>query len=164
MPEAVIAAIGRTPIGRAMKGHLIDQRPDDLGAYIVNQVLAKVPQLDRGQIEDVICGCALPGGEQSHNMGRIISILAGVGAPGTTVNRYCASSLQATRMAFHAIKAGEGDAFVCVGVESITRSPLGVFVDQPETRNPRLADGNHDGMPKAYMSMGSDRRERGRQA
>jgi acetyl-CoA C-acetyltransferase len=154
MSEAVIVSIGRTPIGRAGKGSLIDQRPDDLGAYVVDEVLNRVPQLDRGQIDDVICGCALPGGEQSHNLGRIISLLAGVAAPGTTVNRYCASSLQAVRMAFHAIKAGEGSAFVCAGVESTTRSPLGVFADQPETRNPRLLAGNREGLPQAYMSMG----------
>src|ERR1700751_760821 len=154
MSEAVIVSIGRTPIGRAVKGSLIDQRPDDLGAYVVGEVFKRVPQLDRGQIDDVICGCALPGGEQSQNMARIISILAGVGAPGTTVNRYCASSLQAVRMAFHAIKADEGDAFVCVGVESSTRSPLGVFSDQPETQNPRLLSGNREGFPDAYMAMG----------
>ncbi len=154
MPAAVIVAIGRTPIGRAVKGHLIDQRPDDLAAFTVEQVLKQVPQLDRGQIDDVICGCALPGGEQAHNLGRIISILTGLGTPGTTVNRYCASSLQATRMAFHAIKAGEGEAFVCAGVESSTRSPFGVFCDQPDTQNPRLAEGNHEGLPSAYISMG----------
>ncbi|MGO9292554.1 MAG: acetyl-CoA C-acyltransferase [Streptosporangiaceae bacterium] len=154
MSEAVIVSIGRTPIGRAGKGSLIGQRPDDLAAYVVNQVLERVPQLDRGQIDDVICGCALPGGEQSHNLARIISLLAGVGAPGTTVNRYCSSSLQAVRMAFHAIRAGEGSAFVCAGVESSTRSPLGVFADQQETRNPRLLPGNSEGLPQAYMSMG----------
>jgi acetyl-CoA C-acetyltransferase len=154
MSEAVIVSIGRTPIGRAVKGSLIDQRPDDLGAYVVGEVLKRVPQLDRGQIDDVICGCALPGGEQSHNMARIISILAGVGAPGTTVNRYCSSSLQAVRMAFHAIKADEGDAFVCAGVESSTRAPLGVFSDQPDTQNPRLQAGNAEGFPQAYMAMG----------
>ena len=154
MSEAVIVAIGRTPIGRAFKGSLIDQRPDDLGAYVVDEVLKQVPQLDRGQIDDVICGCALPGGEQGHNLGRIISILAGVGAPGTTVNRYCASSLQAVRMAFHAIKADEGSAFVCAGVESSTRSPLGLFADQAETRNSRLARGNSEGFPEVFMSMG----------
>jgi acetyl-CoA C-acetyltransferase len=154
MSEVVIAAIGRTPIGRAVKGSLIDQRPDDLGAFVVDQVLKSVPQLDRARIDDVICGCALPGGEQGHNLGRIISILAGVGAPGTTVNRYCASSLQAVRMAFHAIKAGEGSAFVCAGVESSTRSPLGVFADQPETQNPRLFAGNREGFPQAYLAMG----------
>ena len=154
MPEAVIVSIGRTPIGRAVKGSLIDQRPDDLGAFFVDEVLKRVPQLDRGQIDDVICGCAVPGGEQSHNIARIISILAGVGAPGTTVNRYCSSSLQAVRMAFHAIKAEEGSAFVCAGVESSTRSPLGVVSDQPETQNPRLQAGNAEGLPQAYMSMG----------
>ncbi len=154
MPEAVIVSIGRTPIGRAVRGSLVDQRPDDLGAYVVDEVLKRVPQLDRGQIDDVICGCALPGGEQAHNLARIISLLAGIGAPGTTVNRYCASSLQATRMAFHAIKAGEGSAFVCAGVESSTRSPLGVFTDQPETHNLRLFRGNREGLPQAYMSMG----------
>ena len=154
MSEVVIAAIGRTPIGRAVKGSLIDQRPDDLGAYVVDQVLKQIPQLDRGQIDDVICGCALPGGEQGHNLGRIISILAGVNAPGTTVNRYCSSSLLAVRMAFHAIKADEGSAFVCAGVESSTRSPLGKFADQPETQNPRLFAGNAEGLPQAYMSMG----------
>ena len=154
MPEVVIAAIGRTPIGRAVKGSLIEQRPDDLGAYVVDEVLKQIPQLDRGQIEDVICGCALPGGEQGHNLGRIISILAGIGAPGTTVNRYCASSLQAVRMAFHAIKADEGSVFVCAGVESSTRSPLGLFADQSETRNPRLFPGNREGLAAAYMSMG----------
>ena len=154
MSEAVIVSIGRTPIGRAVKGSLIDQRPDDLGAYVVSEVLKRVPQLDRGRIDDVICGCALPGGEQSHNMARIISILAGVGAPGTTVNRYCASSLQAVRMAFHAIKADEGSAFVCVGVESSTRAPLGVVSDQPDTQNPRLQAGSAEGFPQVYMSMG----------
>ena len=153
-PEAVIVSIGRTPIGRAVRGSLVDQRPDDMGAYVVDEVLKRIPQLDRSQIDDVICGCALPGGEQSHNMARIISILARVGAPGTTVNRYCSSSLQATRMAFHAIKAGEGSAFVCAGVESSTRSPLGVFADQLETHNPRLFRGNREGFPQAYMSMG----------
>jgi acetyl-CoA C-acetyltransferase len=154
MSEVVITAIGRTPIGRAAKGSLIDQRPDDLGAFVADEVLKQVPQLDRRQIDDVICGCALPGGEQGHNLARIISILAGVGAPGTTVNRYCSSSLQAVRMAFHAIKADEGSAFLCVGVESSTRSPLGVFADQPETQNPRLFSGNREGFPDAYMAMG----------
>jgi acetyl-CoA C-acetyltransferase len=154
MSEVVITAIGRTPIGRAIKGSLVDQRPDDLGAFIADEVLKQVPQLDRRQIDDVICGCALPGGEQGHNLARIISILAGVGAPGTTVNRYCASSLQAVRMAFHAIKADEGSAFLCVGVESSTRAPLGVFADQPETQNPRLFPGNREGFPDTYMAMG----------
>lgn len=154
MPEAVVVAIGRTPIGRAMKGSLIDQRPDNLGALVVDEVLKKVPQFDRSEVDDVIAGCALPGGEQAHNMARIVSLLAGVNAPGTTVNRYCSSSLQAVRIAFHAIKAGEGDAFVAVGIESSTHSPLGVFADQPETINPRLARGNPEGFPQAFMPMG----------
>ncbi len=156
MPEAVIAAIGRTPIGRAVKGSLIHQRPDDLGAFIVGEVLGRVPQLEFSQIDDVICGCALPGGEQSHNIARIISLLAGLGAPGTTVNRYCASSLQAVRMAFHAIKAGEGDVFVCAGVESSTRSPLGAFCDQPETQNSRLLEGNRRGPAVRVHEHGRD--------
>ncbi len=154
MSEAVIVGIGRTPIGRAVKGSLVDQRPDDLGAFVVDEVLKGVPELDRRQVEDVICGCALPGGEQSHNIGRIISLLAGIGAPGTTVNRYCASSLQAARMAFHAVKAGEGSVFVCAGVESSTRAPFGVACDQPGTRNPRLLEGNAGGLPQAYIAMG----------
>jgi acetyl-CoA C-acetyltransferase len=142
------------PIGRAVKGSLIEQRPDDLGAFVADEVLKQIPQLDRARIDDVICGCALPGGEQGHNLARIISILAGINAPGTTVNRYCASSLQAVRMAFHAIKAGEGSAFVCAGVESSTRSPLGVHADQPETQNLRLFPGNRERFPDAYMAMG----------
>ena len=154
MSEVVIVSIGRTPIGRAGKGSLVEERPDDLGAFVAGEVLKKVPALDVSEIEDVICGCALPGGEQSHNVGRIISLLAGIGAPGTTVNRYCASSLQATRMAFHAIKAGEGQVFLCAGVESSTRSPFGKFCDQPDTQNPRLQPGNAEGLPQAYIAMG----------
>ena len=154
MPEAVIVAIGRSPVGRAAKGSLIDVRPDDLGAYIVGQVLERVPQLPTREIADLMCGCALPGGEQSHNMGRAISLLSRLNTPGTTVNRYCASSLQTTRMAYHAIKAGEGDAFLSVGVESSTRSPFGVFADQPDTQNPRLQAGNAERLPNAYIAMG----------
>jgi acetyl-CoA C-acetyltransferase len=153
MPEAVIVAIGRSPVGRATKGSLVSVRPDDLGAFIVRSVLDRVPELPTREIVDLICGCALPGGEQSHNLGRIISLLSGINTPGTTVNRYCASSVQTTRMAFHAIKAGEGKAFLSVGVESSTRSPLGMFSDQPEGYNPRL-QGGVEGMPHAYMAMG----------
>jgi acetyl-CoA C-acetyltransferase len=154
MPEAVIVAIGRSPVGRAMKGSLIDVRPDDLGAYIVRKVLDQVPALRTRDIVDLICGCALPGGEQSHNLGRAISLLSHINTPGTTVNRYCASSLQSTRMAMHAIRAGEGDVFLSVGVESSTRSPLGVFCDQLETQNPRLQGNFGEGLPNAYMAMG----------
>jgi acetyl-CoA C-acetyltransferase len=154
MPEAVIVAIGRSPVGRAMKGSLIDLRPDDLGAYIVRKVLAQVPELPTRDIVDLMCGCAMPGGEQSHNLARTISLLSRINSPGTTVNRYCASSLQTTRMAMHAIRAGEGNVFLSVGVESSTRSPLGVFCDQIETQNPKLQGGFGEGLPNAYMAMG----------
>ncbi|MCA1831655.1 MAG: acetyl-CoA C-acyltransferase [Actinomycetota bacterium] len=123
MPEAVIVAAARTPIGRAQKGSLKDARPDDLGAFAIQKALDKVPQLDPSEIVDVMCGCGFPEGEQGMNLGRRIALLAGLpdSVPGTTVNRFCASSLQTIRMAFHAIKAGEGDAFISAGVESITR-------------------------------------------
>src|SRR5260370_31871869 len=94
MPEPVIVAYGRSPIGRAFKGHLVDVRPDDLAAYVTQQVLEKVPQLDRQMIDDLICGCGLPGGEQGFNLGRVISILARLDTPGCTITRYCSSSLQ----------------------------------------------------------------------
>jgi acetyl-CoA C-acetyltransferase len=123
MPEAIIVSAARTPIGRAQKGALKDARPDDLGAFAVQKALEKVPQLDPSEIVDVMCGCGFPEGEQGMNLGRRIALLAGLpdSVPGTTVNRFCASSLQTIRMAFHAIKAGEGDAFIAAGVESITR-------------------------------------------
>src|SRR3954452_18428130 len=122
MPEAVIVATARSPIGRAVKGSLRDLRPDDLAATIVDAALAKVPQLDRALIEDLYLGCGLPGGEQGFNMARVVATLLGLdGLPGATVTRYCASSLQTTRMAFHAIKAGEGDIFVSAGVETVSR-------------------------------------------
>ncbi|MFA5890415.1 MAG: acetyl-CoA C-acyltransferase [Actinomycetota bacterium] len=125
MPEAVIVATARTPIGRAGKGSLIDVRPDDLGAFAVKKALEKIPQLDPAEIEDVVAGCGFPEEEQGMNLGRRIALLAGLpdSVPGTTVNRFCASSLQAIRMAFHAIKAGEGDVFVAAGAESISRVP-----------------------------------------
>src|SRR5438445_7075359 len=114
MPEAVIVATGRSPIGRAGKGSLIDVRPDDLVGDIVRQVLNKVPELARDEIDDLICGCGYPSKEQGMNVGRLAVFLSGLpnSVPGTTVNRFCASSLQGIRMAFHAIKAGEGDFFV----------------------------------------------------
>ena len=121
MTQAVIAALGRSAIGRARKGSLVDVRPDDLASYVVNKVLEKVPQLERSEIEDLICGCGLPGGEQGHNIGRVVSILSRLDVPGVTVNRYCSSSLMTTRMAAHAIEAGEGDVFLSVGVECVSR-------------------------------------------
>ncbi len=153
MSEAVIVAAGRTPIGRAGKGSLVDWRPDDLGAHVLKQVLAKLPQLDPSDIEDVICGCGLPGGESGFNLGRAISILSGVNAPGTTITRYCSSSLQTTRMAAHAIRAGEGDVFVSMGVETVSRYGHGTS-DPPDARNPRLLPDNTEGFPDLYLPMG----------
>lgn len=122
MPEAVIVDGTRSPIGRAKKGSLIDVRPDDLVGYVVGKLMEKVP-VDPGSIQDLICGCALPHGEAGFNVARAAVLLSGLPAtvPGTTVNRFCASSLQTTRIAFHAIKAGEGDTFISAGVESSTR-------------------------------------------
>jgi acetyl-CoA C-acetyltransferase len=153
MPEAVVVAAGRSPIGRAMKGSLVNVRPDDLGAHIVTKVLEQLPQLDPNDIEDLICGCGLPGGEQGFNLGRVVSILAGLDVPGTTVTRYCSSSLQTTRMAAHAIKAGEGDVFVSVGIECVSRFVNGVS-DNPQNQNERLKPGNPEGYPDVYIAMG----------
>jgi acetyl-CoA C-acetyltransferase len=122
MPEAVIVATARSPIGRAVKGSLREVRPDNLAATIVQTALDKVPQLDPHDIDDLYLGCGLPGGEQGFNMARVVAILLGYDhLPGATLTRYCASSLQTTRMAFHAIKAGEGDVFVSAGVETVSR-------------------------------------------
>jgi acetyl-CoA C-acetyltransferase len=153
MTEAVIVALGRSPIGRARKGSLVDVRPDDLAAHVVTKVLEKVPELDRGDIEDLICGCGLPGGEQGHNIGRVVSILARLDVPGVTVNRYCSSSLMTTRMAKHAIEAGEGDVFLSVGIECVSRYGSG-YPDAPDTYNPRLVPGNADEYPDVYIAMG----------
>ncbi len=153
MPEAVIVAAGRSPIGRAMKGSLVNVRPDDLGAHIVGRVLEQVPQLSPDDIEDLICGCGLPGGEQGFNLGRVVSILANIDVPGTTVTRYCSSSLQTTRMAAHAIKAGEGDVFLSVGIECVSRFVNGMS-DNPVNENERLKPGNKEGFPDIYIAMG----------
>ncbi|HEX2771995.1 MAG TPA: acetyl-CoA C-acetyltransferase [Micromonosporaceae bacterium] len=124
--NAVIVATARSPIGRAGKGTLRDVRPDDLAATIVQAALDKVPQLDPGMIDDLYLGCGLPGGEQGFNMARVVATLLGLDAlPGATLTRYCASSLQTTRMAFHAIRAGEGDVFVSAGVECVSRYARG---------------------------------------
>jgi acetyl-CoA C-acetyltransferase len=138
MPEAVIVATARSPIGRAHKGSLKDLRPDDLAATIVDAALNKVPQLDRTLIEDLYLGCGLPGGEQGFNQARVIATKLGLdGLPGATVTRYCSSSLQTTRMAFHAIKAGEGDIFISAGVETVSR----------------FARGSSDGLPSAAAAV-----------
>src|SRR6187431_306676 len=126
MSEAVIVATARSPIGRAGKGSLVDMRPDDLAAQMVRAALDKVPALDPHEIDDLMMGCGQPGGESGFNIARITAIGLGYDyLPGTTVNRYCSSSLQTSRMAFHAIKAGEGDVFVSAGVECVSRSAIG---------------------------------------
>jgi acetyl-CoA C-acetyltransferase len=141
MPEAVIVATARSPIGRAFKGSLTGIRPDDLAAQMVTAALAKVPQLDPADIGDLILGCGLPGGEQGFNMARVVAVLLGHDhLPGTTVNRYCSSSLQTTRMAFHAIKAGEGDAYISAGVECVSRFVKGSSDSLPDTKNPLFGD------------------------
>jgi len=152
----VIVALGRSAIGRARKGSLVDVRPDDLGAHVVTKVLEKVPQLEHTDIEDLICGCGLPGGEQGHNIGRVISILARLDVPGVTVNRYCSSSLMTTRIAAHAIEAGEGDVFLSVGVECVSRYGAG-YPDAPDTYNPKLVPGNTEEYPDIYIAMGCGR-------
>jgi acetyl-CoA C-acetyltransferase len=141
MTEAVIVATARSPIGRAGKGSLVDFRPDDLAARIVRAALDKVPALDARDLDDLMLGCGLPGGEQGFNMARVVTVLLGYDhLPGTTVTRYCSSSLQTTRMALHAIKAGEGDAFVSAGVEMVSRFSRGSSDSLPDTGNPVFAD------------------------
>jgi acetyl-CoA C-acetyltransferase len=136
MPEAVVVATARSPIGRAFKGSLTSVRPDDLTAAMISAALAKVPQLDPADIDDLMLGCGLPGGEQGYNMARIVAVMLGHDhLPGTTVTRYCSSSLQTTRMAFHAIKAGEGDVFISAGVECVSRFANGSSDSWPDTKN-----------------------------
>ena len=140
MPEAVIVSTARTPIGRAMKGSLKTCRPDDLTAFIVDTALNQVPALDRQQVEDLILGCGQPAGESGFNIARVVAIQAGMpDVPGVTVNRYCSSSLQAIRMAAHAIKAGEGDVFVAAGVETVSRFMNGM-ADVGAAKNPIYDD------------------------
>jgi acetyl-CoA C-acetyltransferase len=141
MPEAVIVATARSPIGRAGKGSLVQMRPDDLTVQMVRAALAQVPQLDPTEIDDLVLGCGQPAGESGFNMARVVAVLAGLDTvPGTTVNRYCSSSLQSTRMALHAIKAGEGDVFVSAGVETVSRYAKGNADGLPDTVNPVFAD------------------------
>ena len=143
MPEAVIVSTARSPIGRAFKGSLKDMRPDDLTVQMLQAALAKVPELDPKDLSDLMLGCGLPGGEQGNNLGRIVAVLAGYDhLPGTTITRYCSSSLQTTRMAFHAIKAGEGDAYISAGVETVSRFTKGNSDSIPgeDLTNPLFAD------------------------
>jgi acetyl-CoA C-acetyltransferase len=137
MPEAVIVATARSPIGRANKGSLVDIRPDDLTAQMISAALAKVPELDPQDIDDLLLGCGLPGGEQGYNLARVVAVLLGFDfLPGTTITRYCSSSLQTTRMAMHAIRAGEGDVFISAGVETVSRFSKGSSDGLPDTKNP----------------------------
>ncbi|MEV6659686.1 acetyl-CoA C-acetyltransferase [Nocardia fluminea] len=141
MPEAVIVSTARSPIGRAVKGSLKDMRPDELGAQIVQSALAKVGALDPADIDDLMLGCGQPAGESGFNLARVIAVLAGLDTvPGTTVNRYCSSSLQTTRMALHAIRAGEGDVFISAGVETVSRYGYGTSDGIPGTENPVFTD------------------------
>jgi acetyl-CoA C-acetyltransferase len=173
MPEAVIVSTARSPIGRAAKGSLVEMRPDDLATQMVRAALDKVPALDPHDLDDLMMGCGLPGGEAGFNIGRAVAVELGYDfLPGTTVNRYCSSSLQTTRMAFHAIKAGEGSAFVSAGVETVSRAPKGTPDAWPDTHNLRFAeaeersaqaaagadewhDPREDGaLPDVYIAMG----------
>jgi acetyl-CoA C-acetyltransferase len=140
MPEAVIVAAARSPIGRAFKGSMTELRPDDLTATIVAAAMAQTPELDPSDVDDLMLGCGLPGGEQGFNMARVVTTLLGWKVPGTTITRYCSSSLQTTRMAMHAIRAGEGDVFVSAGVEMVSRFVKGSSDSLPETRNPRFEE------------------------
>jgi acetyl-CoA C-acetyltransferase len=141
MTEAVIVSAARSPIGRAGKGSMVSIRPDDLAAQIVRAALDKVPELDPREIDDLMMGCGQPGGEGGFNIARVTAVTLGYDfLPGTTVNRYCSSSLQTSRMAFHAIKAGEGDAFISAGVEVVSSFARGSSDGWPDTHNPRFAD------------------------
>lgn len=173
MPEAVIVSAARSPIGRAMKGSLVNMRPDDLAVQMVRAALDKVPALNPHQIDDLMLGCGQPGGESGFNLARVVAVALGYDfLPGTTVNRYCSSSLQTTRMAFHAIKAGEGDAFISAGVETVSRFGKGTSDSWPDSKNPLFdaaqerttaaaagADEWHDpradgNIPDIYIAMG----------
>lgn len=155
MPDAVIVAAARTPIGRAFKGSLVDARPDDIAGFIVREALSRVPELPLTEVDDVIIGAAVGGGEQGYNLGRAVALLAGlpVGVPGMTVNRMCASSLQAIRIAHHAIATGEATACVAGGVESVSRTSSSSF--SADDANPRFTDDARDDfVSRYYISMG----------
>ena len=173
MRDAVIVSTARTPIGRAYKGSLIHHRPDDLATIAVQAALSKVPELDPRTVEDIIMGCGQPAGEQGYNIARVVAILCGLTTvPGCTIHRYCSSSLQAIRMAAHAIRAGEGDVFVAGGVECVSRFKNGRADGMPNTRNPKFDDARarsdaraeggaedwspvaEDALPDIYIAMG----------
>ena len=152
MPEAVIAAAARTPIGRAGKGSLMNVRPDDLLAFAIKEAVGQVEGLDAGEIVDVMVGCGFPQEKQGMNLARRAALLAGLpkSVPGTTVNRFCASSLQTARMAYHAIKAGEGDVYVAAGVESI--SQVDGYPKDSEELHPKLV--GEGAIANVYIPMG----------
>jgi acetyl-CoA C-acetyltransferase len=170
MAEAVIVSTARSPIGRAFKGSLINERPDDVTAQMVKAALDKVPELDPAEVEDLMLGTGSPAGEQGFNAARVVAVMAGLdNVPGVTVNRYCSSSLQTIRMAAHAIRAGEGDAFVAAGVEFVSRYPNGasdnasavnpVFSDAQARTAARTVEGTEpwsppSGLPDIYIAMG----------
>jgi acetyl-CoA C-acetyltransferase len=179
MPEAVIVSTVRSPIGRAFKGSLPSIRADDMTAQMVRAALDRVPQLDPDRLDDLLLGCGMPGGEQGFNLARIVAVLLGHDRlPGATITRYCSSSLQTTRMAFHAIKAGEGHAFVSAGVESVSRTATGSsdfipgqdasVIENPLFREAEAATASRAGegtdvwtdprtagrLPDAYIAMG----------
>ena len=168
MTEAVIVATARSPIGRAMKGSLVELRPDDMSAQIVRALMEKVPEVQPDDVEDLIMGCGQPAGEAGFNIGRMVAGLAGLDdVPGVTVNRYCSSSLQTIRMAAHAIKAGEGDCFIAAGVEAVSRygsgasdtAPNPIFKEAGERTAARAEGGQPpwtapDGRPDFYIAMG----------
>ncbi len=172
MAEPVIVATARTPIGRAMKGTMVEARPDDMSSFIISDVISKVPAIEQNasQIEDIIWGTAQPAGEQGFNMARVSGILSGLDVPGVTVNRYCSSSLQTIRMAAHAIKADEGDCFIAGGVDCVSRFMSGTADGLPNTQNPRFTEAQErsvkraegangaweppEGLPDVYLAMG----------
>jgi acetyl-CoA C-acetyltransferase len=175
VPEAVIVAAARSPIGRAFKGSLKDIRPDDLAAEVIRATLDRLPELDPADLDDLYLGCAEPWGEHGMNLARVVAVLLGEDRlPGATVNRFCASSVQTTRMAFHAIRAGEGHAFISAGVESVSRYAgfSGAGQGPEEWLNPRFSaarahsertartgepwhDPRGDGeLPDVYLAMG----------
>jgi acetyl-CoA C-acetyltransferase len=153
LSDAVIVSAVRTPIGRAKKGSLVEARPDDLVAFAIDEALKQVPELDRGEVVDVMVGCGFPQERQGMNLARRAALLAGLPAsvPGTTVNRFCASSLQTIRMAHHAIRAGEGDVFVAAGVESITQ--VDGYPKDAEELHPKLF-GDDAPIANVYIPMG----------
>lgn len=157
MTEAMIVAAARTPIGRAFKGSLKDERPDEMAAQVVRQALDLVPELDVRDIEDLLLGCGSPGGEQGFNMARVVAVMLGFDQlPGVTLTRYCASSVQTTRMAMHGIKSGEGEVYISAGVESCSAYPRGEADSIPDTMNPRFDDAR---ARSAAHAEGADRWE-----